>query len=285
MKMTRKDFLTSCGAFAATTALARPIRSDLAGVGIDIIPENFGPSTLDYVQDGLVAMWDGIENAGRGIHNSNLQGWVDLSGNGFDLQPGNPGTGGRFERYMWTQNSLVRKPEWDGASGYALELTSEQSEYLAGLMPWDGNSTGICISQAGFSTYNMSQVVYGSASPTSFVIYGAYISNNKVGFGTKPFMSSAGRNFLPANAPLVEDMAFISYSYRFSDGTLLAQMNNAWATVKSGFNYGERTYGKFTLMWPGNCNCHNVRLYNRVLSDEEVAHNYSIDQERFGVGV
>ena len=26
------------------------------------------PTARDYVQDGLVAMWDGIENAGWGVH-------------------------------------------------------------------------------------------------------------------------------------------------------------------------------------------------------------------------
>ena len=39
------------------------------------------PTAKDYVQDGLIAMWDGIENAGWGQHNSSERSiWVDLVG-------------------------------------------------------------------------------------------------------------------------------------------------------------------------------------------------------------
>ena len=41
-------------------------------------------SAKSYVQDGLVAMWDGIENAGWGTHDANATTWVDLTGNGHD---------------------------------------------------------------------------------------------------------------------------------------------------------------------------------------------------------
>lgn len=34
-----------------------------------------------YVTDGLVAMWDGIWNAGPGVHDNTITDWVDLSGN------------------------------------------------------------------------------------------------------------------------------------------------------------------------------------------------------------
>ena len=40
----------------------------------------FGPTAKDYVQDGLVAMWDGIENAGWGVHDANTTAWKDLIG-------------------------------------------------------------------------------------------------------------------------------------------------------------------------------------------------------------
>ena len=38
------------------------------------------PTAKDYVQNGLVAMWDGIENAGWGVHNPNATVWKDLVG-------------------------------------------------------------------------------------------------------------------------------------------------------------------------------------------------------------
>ena len=38
------------------------------------------PTARDYVQDGLVAMWDGIENAGWGVHDAAATTWKDLVG-------------------------------------------------------------------------------------------------------------------------------------------------------------------------------------------------------------
>ena len=38
------------------------------------------PTAKSYVQDGLVAMWDGIENAGWGQHDANATVWKDLIG-------------------------------------------------------------------------------------------------------------------------------------------------------------------------------------------------------------
>ena len=43
------------------------------------------PTARDYVQDGLIAMWDGIENAGWGVHDAAATVWKDLSGGGNDV--------------------------------------------------------------------------------------------------------------------------------------------------------------------------------------------------------
>ena len=40
---------------------------------------------IPYVTDGLVGRWDGLENAGEGIHDSAANRWVDLSGQGGDF--------------------------------------------------------------------------------------------------------------------------------------------------------------------------------------------------------
>ncbi len=37
-------------------------------------------TTDDYIQDGLVACWDGVENAGRLTHESDTTNWVDVVG-------------------------------------------------------------------------------------------------------------------------------------------------------------------------------------------------------------
>ena len=42
-------------------------------------------SAKSYVQDGLVAMWDCLENVGFGQFDQSATTWVDLSGNGYDM--------------------------------------------------------------------------------------------------------------------------------------------------------------------------------------------------------
>ena len=42
-------------------------------------------SASNYVQSGLIAHWDGLENAGSGKHESGATVWKDLSGKGNDL--------------------------------------------------------------------------------------------------------------------------------------------------------------------------------------------------------
>ena len=46
-------------------------------------------TSRSYVQDGLIAQYDGINNAGHGVaHDPNAATWVDLTGNGNDATKG-----------------------------------------------------------------------------------------------------------------------------------------------------------------------------------------------------
>ena len=63
-------------------------------------------TSASYVQDGLIAQWDGIENAGRGVHDANAATWVDLTGNGCDF-PVQAYMGSQLKE--WGDNSLVAK--------------------------------------------------------------------------------------------------------------------------------------------------------------------------------
>ena len=44
----------------------------------------FGYTSASYVQDGLIAQWDGIDNVGTGVHDPNATVWKDLAGS-YDL--------------------------------------------------------------------------------------------------------------------------------------------------------------------------------------------------------
>ena len=44
----------------------------------------FGYTSASYVQDGLIAQWDGIDNVGTGVHDPAATVWKDLAGS-YDL--------------------------------------------------------------------------------------------------------------------------------------------------------------------------------------------------------
>ena len=65
-----------------------------AGTGAFVVGPDINPiSARSYVNDGLIAMWDGIENAGWGQHNSSATTWKDLIGTN-DLDTMNSNTFG-----------------------------------------------------------------------------------------------------------------------------------------------------------------------------------------------
>ena len=66
--MTLKNIAIS----VAALSLAAPVFADTL------------PATA-YIQDGLVVQYDGIENAGAGLHGDAITAWKDLTGNGHDL--------------------------------------------------------------------------------------------------------------------------------------------------------------------------------------------------------
>ena len=71
-------------AWSSVKALSIPVGGtarDVKAVAIGGVVVWRKRTARDYVQDGLIAMWDGIENAGWGTHDPNATVWKDLAGN------------------------------------------------------------------------------------------------------------------------------------------------------------------------------------------------------------
>lgn len=75
----RKKLITLLGLAAAVGASASPVRSDVGGDGSAYIGDA-EVTAADYIQDGLIACWDGIENMGYGEHDPTATKWIDLVG-------------------------------------------------------------------------------------------------------------------------------------------------------------------------------------------------------------
>ena len=234
-----------------------------------------GLSAKDYIQDGLVAMWDGIENAGWGKHDENATNWVDLVGTCDFYLTANGG---------WTNNAFVCN---------GLSATNE---------------TGITLAQ----NYQQEAAVDWFASRAYNTYYNLDKVNIRQGLmflweyampggGAEAFKVQETRDY---SAP----PEFHTFSYSalifgnskninggFKNGYLdgVAQSN-----VRHGNWYSswyETDYVSYASIgaqvWNDNVDAtfkgkiYCIRVYNRPLTDEEVKHNYEVDKARFGAAV
>ena len=244
------------------------------------------PLTADsYVQEGLVAQWDGIDNTGTGAHSTTATTWVDRIGNRSSTRVNTKGSGG-----SWGDNCYV-----EGASASSCFWC--QDDALKALI------------QSGELTVEI------FCCHTAVPAAGAY--EDWLGFG-----SAAASRWLKLDIRMGDSPAplFGGLQYRKSGwGAEAAIPDNdvfAWGAdphygvivcTKSGDTYTATLYGNgankvhtvsygtnaptdglFTIggFAKGgnplyNAKIYSVRLYSRPLTADEIVRNYEVDQLRF----
>ena len=277
--MTRREIIVGAGALAASPSLGSVVRS-LVGAGGTNYVSTAGILKNPYVTDGLIAMYDGEWNAGIGLHNPHTPIWADISGNGYDLTiNGN--------RAAWSSNALFRTASerkdysWTNYMAYRTTSIPECQSYECVFLRQnytDDGADGECIV---------------NPFPTAWQTTVLRVFNNRVSAGrNRP--SSMGAPYVP-----IENGVIFSASAAFSGSgstkypTRLAvngmpfsagqTVNSSTYVRTSGFTVGENQWGskttKFTF-W-GSIFC--IRVYNRVITEEEMEYNLSVDAERFGI--
>lgn len=226
------------------------------------------PTARDYVQDGLIAMWDGIENAGWGVHDGASTEWVDLVGGAdFTLTEN-----GSFDESSFVCNGLSAKG--DGISlglGYTIECVT------------------YAYSVAGYRcVFNLDRI----RMRKSFVFYREYchITGGGSQFGTPPV--SVGAHSW--SAVVVEPLLPSSYHLRmFTSYFIDGQMSDEYETGNWAGTWKSTDYSDFASIgclnlngsdvYPFTGRIHSIRAYNRSLTLSEVAANYAIDKARFNL--
>ena len=226
------------------------------------------PTARDYVQDGLIAMWDGIENAGWGVHDGVSTEWVDLVGGAdFTLTEN-----GSFDESSFVCNGLSAKG--DGISlglGYTIECVT-----------YNYNRKGY------FCAFNLDRIRLRK----SFVFYRNYchLTGGGSQFGTPPvsigmhsWSAVVGEPLLPSS---YFQRMFTSY---FIDGQMSDEYETGnWAGTWHSTDYSDfASIGCLNLngsdVYPFTGRIHSIRVYNRSLTSSEVAANYAIDKARFNL--
>lgn len=208
------------------------------------------PTARDYVQDGLVAMWDGIENAGWGVHDASATVWKDLIGS-FDIRLNTLAVG---EDHIILNGGRGTASNWITSPIVHMEFVEIHT--TEGLLAQFGNNSfnhQIFVYPA--TAYNFSQVSNRCAAKTSTgvvncvsVEYDTSVNNGEVasaiinGKSASPMSRQGNLGF---------------------GGLMIGAATDTYMVIK------------------GRIYC--MRLYNRALTAAEIAANYAIDARRFGL--
>ena len=207
------------------------------------------PSASSYIQNGLIALYDGIENAGAGIHDANATSWLNLANTSESIT-------GIDNTFTWGDDYLL-PPIVNGV----------------GVIPSYKPLTIECVFQ---------DVGTGAYIPLGLQVYWVGIrANDTINF-------SSGRYYVTLpNRTLKYSISGIMTTSNSSNNPSAIYLNGVSSMVSSAgmtfnhqpnvfnavrFNYGTGTFKFFC-----------IRLYNKQLTEQEVLANYAIDQQRFNL--
>lgn len=232
-----------------------------------------------YIQEGLIHQYDAIENVGYGEHSNDTIVWRDL-------------VGGRDIRLLKNSENVTSIDALDGKARWfddAFELDGGVNSY------------------SGFSSYPYVEKIpeeftlegsvqidfpYGNSGGSLMGISGYYYATGVVLFRYERNPNNigvyAGGFFNPTNV-------FIGYKKRqtvtLKDNALKVYVNGNKVLEHSYDNTPSFVGRKETILiiwqavygYSGPFRGHNLMVYNRVLTDAEIAHNYATDKARFGL--
>ena len=225
-------------------------------------------TSADYKTDGLGAQWDGIENAGRGTRTESPAVWKDLIGSSDITIPSWVSVNSDKTGFL-SVGSTVTRTYPTLASIPALTNDSVTIEVVAKRVRW--NNTG-----------NYNSVQYLASSPWGQF---GYRKNETKGL----FLNDSKSVLFNNNTTGVDVRTINTLVGRFtlgsSDGELLANATKL-SLVNDPTALAVPTTWRFFCATRTDIEIYAMRVYNRRLTDEEIAWNCLVDRQRYlGVAV
>lgn len=234
----------------------------------------------DYVQDGLIAMYDGIENVGYGQHSVSSTIWVNLAGTGWDGDIG--------RRVVIEKNAVLL----DGIRGVESAVTIGKGwfgkpskitiECMIQPMGWNYRGEngdvaafgGTEATTGGFTLWaNNSYQVHGccmqvrDAEKTMRIAYPYSMSSDMGGVWHIGLTMDGEEGISYANGAAYDFKSMGELVYTRAENYDFFIGGDYWGPVEYNFN------GRIFF----------VRVYDRALSADEIAYNHAVDVERFNV--
>ena len=204
-------------------------------------------ASMDYVQDGLVLLLDGIQNV-RGGHSTSTNVWEDLSGNNYDVTMGNITIDDNNMYFSGDTSIMYSLNNIDAVSVemvLELEESPKDSQYIAAfgsrdkILAWTPSEKGFSLGHVK-KRYLLEDLYKKSSISVQYSPDVMYLNSKMLDNSVKSDSWSA--------AP----------KYPF---------------MISGYASGYKLKGKI----------YSIRIYNRSLTEDEINHNYEMDKKRFGI--
>ena len=220
-------------------------------------------SAASYAQDGLVGHWDGIENAGAGLHDATTNYWTDLTGQTGDFAV--------FSSVAsFTANGLKKNVQGIMATNVTATARTDvlTIEVVVSGAPSSGWVNALLISENQTVTFSNDRGGYREC----------FFDYQQFGWKTtqKPAQETLTVTYGSATAA--------SSYYQNGAKPAGSKKTNYWSKPKNssamhiGGRSGYNTGGDWTTT---GYTIHAIRLYNRVLTQAEIRRHAMIDQIRF----
>ena len=210
----------------------------------------------DYAQDGLIAMWDGIENVGWSQHDDSATVWRDLSGNNNTLT--------LLNNAKFNDNSLITANRNLLTASINKKLPYITIEVCAFQDTSRNSSALVCFG----NSINSNWMLTAGRSELQTENPGYSLRFTNLLDSSIPHTWCGVCNANPGEREYV-DGKHISGTYK----------SNNWSPNRSFGLSGGDGYSAWNFV--GNYYC--VRLYSRALTASEIAANYAIDKIRFNL--
>lgn len=236
------------------------------------------PTAKSYIQDGLVVMYDGIDNAGIGLHDPSATSWTDIK-SGYNLNwTGNENAVGItfYDTYLYLP--AVNAGALLIANTPFPASTSDRTVEIVAKYAWITTSNyltlqdNIIVTPSAFvSARGYSRTVLGDGVTARWYIGNQFYRAQAL---SQPNISA---DWFTGSA-ILSEQTNSSYKFYINGNitkTSTQKISSATSTSANAINLYRAPYT--------NAYIRCVRVYNKKLSESEMIHNYQIDRMRFNM--
>ena len=204
-------------------------------------------NTMDYINDGMILLLDGLQNTREG-HSASTNVWEDLSGNNYDVTMENIQINNNNMYFSGTNSKMYSENNINAVSVemvLELEETEQIEQYIAyfgsidKILAWSPTENAFSLGNKK-KRYSIDKLYKLSSISVQYNPDAMYLNSKELGLNVG------------------------------SEGWMYGQK---YPFMISGYSGGWRMKGKI----------YSIRVYNRALTQEEINHNYMVDKARYGI--